>query len=312
MKKYIYKITNTINKKIYIGQTKDINRRFREHRQCGYNRVQNKYLYNAIKKYGVDAFTFEILEYVENYNEREHYWINYFESTNSNKGYNIDNTGTPHHHKKELTEQELFQLYQDLQEDLDSYKVLAKKYGFVSEQSIRDINKGIIYNRPNIQYPLRLDRNTKAQLRAKEIIELLLNTSLSFQEIAEKVNTPYSYVMNINAGRRCKIEGISYPVRSTKANNRKPYRYLSQETVKAIKTDIKYTNLTWEQLSQKYQVGTKVFQHINRGTTYFDANEQYPLRKIKQYDKPVETMEGQSSSTSAIDTQVETSIAIDN
>ena len=42
---------------------------------------------------------------------------------------------------------------------------------------------------------------------------------------------------------------------------------------------------------------SKVFQHINRGITHHDSNEEYPLRRIKQYDQPVETMEGQSSST---------------
>lgn len=312
MKKYIYKITNKINDKIYIGQTKDINRRFREHKKCGYNNVKNKHLYFAIEKYGIDAFTFEVIEYVENYNEREQYWIQYYNSISPDKGYNIDNSGIPNNHKIELTEQELYQLYQDLCDTSKTYRDLADEYGFASEQSIRDINKGIIYHRPDVKYPLRLDRNTRAKIKAKNIINLLQETSLSFSEIAEQLNVPYAYVMDINSGRRCKIDDIVYPVRQTEAHNRKPYHKLSRDTIAKIKDDIKNTTMTWEQLSDKYGVTTKVFQHINRGKTYFDANEQYPLRKNKQYDKPVETMEGQSSSTFAIDTQGETGIAVNN
>lgn len=312
MKKYIYKITNKINNKIYIGQTKDINRRFREHKKCGYDRVKNKHLYVAINKYGINSFSFEVIEYVENYNEREQYWIQYYDSANPDKGYNIDNSGIPNNHKIELTEKELYQLYQDLRDTSKTYRDLADEYGFASEQSIREINRGIIYHRSDIRYPVRLDRNTQARMKAQNIINLLQKTSLSFSEIAKQLDTSYSYIMDINAGRRCRIDGVKYPVRPTKANKRKPYHSLSEDTVISIKNDIKYTNMTWKQLAHKYGVTVKVFQHINRGKTYFDANEQYPLRKNKRYDKPVETMEGQSSSTSAIDTQGETGIAVNH
>lgn len=73
LKKYIYKITNTINNKIYIGQTNDIKRRFREHKNLMYGKVGNKHLYSAIKKYGLDSFIFEIIEETEDYNERENF-----------------------------------------------------------------------------------------------------------------------------------------------------------------------------------------------------------------------------------------------
>ena len=53
--KIIYKITNIINQKIYIGQTKDFERRKREHYNHGYNRV-NKVLYSAMEKYGNNNF----------------------------------------------------------------------------------------------------------------------------------------------------------------------------------------------------------------------------------------------------------------
>ncbi len=58
MKEYIiYKITNLITKKSYIGRTNDLERRLREH----VNSNVCRYLHNAIKKYGLDSFSVEIL-----------------------------------------------------------------------------------------------------------------------------------------------------------------------------------------------------------------------------------------------------------
>lgn len=73
MEKYIYKITNLINGKSYIGQTNDYKRRFREHREKNYCNTENL-LYKAFDKYGIDNFSFEVIEdKTSNYNEREKY-----------------------------------------------------------------------------------------------------------------------------------------------------------------------------------------------------------------------------------------------
>lgn len=83
----IYKITNTVNNKAYIGQSVDINRRWGEHRR---NIGSNKNpLYLDFKKYGLDNFLFEVIEECDFYDldEREEYWINYYNSYNN--GYNL-------------------------------------------------------------------------------------------------------------------------------------------------------------------------------------------------------------------------------
>ena len=50
----IYKITNDINNKCYIGQSKNIKRRFSEHKSEGYRKTHiTKRLYKAIAKYGI-------------------------------------------------------------------------------------------------------------------------------------------------------------------------------------------------------------------------------------------------------------------
>lgn len=55
---YLYKITNLINNKIYIGQTKRPNKRWYDHR---YKSAPTKIIHYAINKYGAHNFTFEII-----------------------------------------------------------------------------------------------------------------------------------------------------------------------------------------------------------------------------------------------------------
>lgn len=91
---YIYKITNTINKKIYIGQTIQKYPKNRWSRHI-YNAKVGEYgpLYNAIRKYGKDLFVFEIIYQsfdIDDLNEKEIFFISYYNSTKRNIGYNVE------------------------------------------------------------------------------------------------------------------------------------------------------------------------------------------------------------------------------
>lgn len=87
----IYLISNDINNKLYIGQTiQTLNKRFNGH--CCYSksdRSSNMYIKRAIHKYGKDKFHIKLIEEcpVNLLNEREKYWINYYDSYNT--GYNL-------------------------------------------------------------------------------------------------------------------------------------------------------------------------------------------------------------------------------
>lgn len=72
---YIYKITNSINDKVYIGKTyQDIQIRFKQHI---YDSCRRKYeqrpLYSAMRKYGTDKFKIELIEETNKPEEREQY-----------------------------------------------------------------------------------------------------------------------------------------------------------------------------------------------------------------------------------------------
>jgi hypothetical protein len=94
----VYKITNTVNGKIYVGITKQIIKRIGNHIYYFKNPDSNKnsYLYKALRKYGLENFAIEILEIcnsLEELNNKEVYWISNFQSTNSIFGYNLDSGG---------------------------------------------------------------------------------------------------------------------------------------------------------------------------------------------------------------------------
>lgn len=90
----IYKIENKINKKVYIGQSNNILKRWAEHKRKARLGNESSLLYYAIRKYGLDNFSFEILEKCEEekLDEREEYYIKKFNSyvgLNDGWGYNL-------------------------------------------------------------------------------------------------------------------------------------------------------------------------------------------------------------------------------
>lgn len=74
MSTIIYRITNLVNFKFYIGKTdKTIQERFKRH---SYNhKKSNTYLYKAMREYGIDKFVIEVIEETDKGSEREIYWI---------------------------------------------------------------------------------------------------------------------------------------------------------------------------------------------------------------------------------------------
>jgi group I intron endonuclease len=95
MQYLIYKITNTINNKIYIGQTKNLKMRIARHKSEALKIHNTKPLYRSIRKNGFKTFLFSIIEECSNANvdEREIFWINYYKSTNKKYGYNLSTGG---------------------------------------------------------------------------------------------------------------------------------------------------------------------------------------------------------------------------
>lgn len=89
----VYKFTNIVTGKVYIGSSSNIIRRYENHiHSLRGNRSDLVKLQNSVNKYGICNFTFSITEFVDDIKdllEREEYWITFYDSTNQEKGYNI-------------------------------------------------------------------------------------------------------------------------------------------------------------------------------------------------------------------------------
>ena len=92
MLKYIYKIENKINGKCYIGKTKNLEKRLKQHKN-NVGKKRHKF-YDAIYHYGWDNFLVEIIDSTEEkIDELEIYYINKFNSINEGYNYTIGGTG---------------------------------------------------------------------------------------------------------------------------------------------------------------------------------------------------------------------------
>lgn len=97
--KVIYVLKNTVNQKVYVGQTVNLRKRLYAHfhvvdtieHATHYHVLARKPLYRALAKYGIDAFKVEILEECndEIANERECFWINTLCAALPSSGYNL-------------------------------------------------------------------------------------------------------------------------------------------------------------------------------------------------------------------------------
>jgi len=92
----IYKIENLINHKVYIGQSIDIYKRWDDHKYSAFNKKLKLYnipIYRAIRKYGLDNFSFEIIKETSDLNYWEIFLIQIYHATDSNYGYNLSEGG---------------------------------------------------------------------------------------------------------------------------------------------------------------------------------------------------------------------------
>ncbi len=183
----IYKITKISTGKSYIGQSNDIERRFKEHQTKG--KTSRIPVDIAIKKYGINAFTYEILEEcsLNKLNEKEEYWIKYYNTVQN--GYNCSIGGNQqsigeNNGRAKLTEQDVIKIrkaYANHKKQKDIYKEFQNIISFGTFQNIWQGKSWSyimpeVYTKENKEYYIyqnsKGSNSTTAAFTDEEIIQL--------------------------------------------------------------------------------------------------------------------------------------------
>lgn len=241
----IYKIENLINGKIYIGQSRNIEKRWTAHRTRPFNQNSKQYdspLYRSIRKYGLENFSFIVLEEtpIENLDNREKYWIEYYGSHNKEKGYNLTDGGNSAAFTI-LTRKQVDEIKLLLETNM-SQQDIADKYN-VDQRSISYINTGETWIEQGKTYPIRSfsilanDKKYYCQNCGKEIVTQDASLCIDCYNISRrKVNRPSknelkhlirttsflqigkTYGVSDTAIRKwCKLYGIPYKQKEIKS-----------------------------------------------------------------------------------------------
>ena len=143
----VYKITNKINNKSYIGITQqDVKQRFRQHKYYGNNKLRHSHLYNAMSKYGVDNFDIEVLEDVNDIMELENKEIEYVKEYKPE--YNMTEGGRYRYHLSEESKKKISDALKGKKkssEHIEKYKKSMKRYW----------EDGVTYKKDNVPQETR-------------------------------------------------------------------------------------------------------------------------------------------------------------
>lgn len=154
----IYKIENLINGHCYIGQSINIERRWKRHIEsvetCDYP------LYLAIRKYGIDNFSFNIVQECQPHelDELERYWIKYYNSYYD--GYNQTIGGNQYHCNVKISDDNLLEIIELLKNSNLSQREIANRFN-VGYDTISEINHGKTRALDDVKYPIRKNKKDK-------------------------------------------------------------------------------------------------------------------------------------------------------
>lgn len=268
----IYKITNLINHHCYIGQTKRcfVERWIEHYYAATNNRGGEKHtpLHQAIIKYGIDNFDFEILECCEvsELDEKEKNWVAFYKA-NNNKNYNQTSGGNNENLTASLIPH-FWEIVEELRNSRLSQIEIAKKYD-CTENQVNGINLGKNYWQDSLSYPLR---RTSLDSIIPEIINDLRAKRLTFWQIGEKYNISIPTIRRINSGEgKYHQEGIEYPIYVRKV--------LDENQLNNIIIDLQQTSLSFADLGRKYEVSSGLISKIDKGVLHYKQGYDYPIRK---------------------------------
>lgn len=294
---YIYKFTNKLNKKTYIGQTNNVEKRKRGHKSESFNSKATGYFlpfHCAIRKYGWENFDFEILEEIpedfghDYVNEREIFFIEHYKSLKNQNGYNIS-LGGQGCSRKDLTFQDCVKMsklfneaeVRDIQEMLlqqYAYYEILNKYPQLTSSFLSNINVGLNFKREDLTYPLSSTHSRFSRETRLAIIEDI-TAGIIYAEISAKYGVSLGFISAVNNGNRWKQKNTQYPLCQKSCAN--------GSYSKNLKYDLIFGKETHDELAQKYKKAKSTVTAINVGRNRKDNRLLYPLRTHQKENQKI-------------------------
>ena len=288
----IYKFTNKVNNKSYIGQSINIDARRKQHIASSYYPLSNTYntvFHQAMRKYGIDNFHFEVLTIcnIEELDSLEKYYISKYNSIVSN-GYNMTSGGENARSVNCLFSiEDIKNIIIDLRTTYDTSEEIGNKWG-CSASLIKKIASGEEYYIDGEVYPIRnkeytlevqkrknpiyLGINPSAKLNisiVQDIIYDLLNTDITIKDLSLKYAISPDQISRINNGKIWLQVERPIPCRNTKKQNE----------AKALLVADLLLNTTLTQKEILKEVGYKdrhTVSRINNHEIYKELLSKYP------------------------------------
>lgn len=261
----VYSITNTVNDKQYVGSSKFIDKRLREHRwRLKNDRRSNDHLQRTWNKYGKESFEFGILEKCEKDRivEREQHWIDILGVVEN--GYNIRPYAGCHgmseatrqkvieiqHENSKLTKEMGLKIYNEYRDDNVIQKQLGDKYN-ISYSIIREIVRGHHWTTKDKD---RLHRGL-SRSDCLEIYNYYKNHDETWREVANKFDIGKGVLADIILADRRSTKHLP-PLRESG---------IEKDTVLEIYDKYKYGNESTNDLANDYNVSLSMVSRIIRG-----------------------------------------------
>lgn len=277
---FIYKATNIVNGKMYIGKTVgDLQRRKRQHKHDAINFNDNYIFHKAIRKYGWENFKWKTIEKCNNDEElrlRESYWISYYRTyigfENCN-GYNMTLGG----------EGQAGRIYSDKSKKKMSKSHLGRKLPKEQREKIGKSNKGRIVTeetkekirkaqKGKLRPQTSGDNSPVAKLTSENVILIkqMLMKGYSQRKIAKEFNVSRNTITFIQKGKTWKnveVEGfIPFDKNQTGSNN--VNAKLIENEVREIKKLLLEGNLKQKEIAKKFNVSVDIVSRIKLGKTW--------------------------------------------
>lgn len=226
----IYCLTNLINGKRYIGQTrKRVGRRAWEHKRSAYNQGDSSYdqiIHRAIRKYGWENFLLTVvitdISNQEELDSLEDYYIQYYKTLTTQNGYNARTGGRNYSlispeslHKMcmakgKLSEEEVIELRIAYKNHKSPKQIYESQYqDRLDYHAFMNIWSGRRYKQILPEY-IENGRHTKySDELVKQIRQDRQDNGLTYKQLAEKYNIPINSIGNFFHQRKTQKEPVT-------------------------------------------------------------------------------------------------------